>query len=123
MNTDGYAFNGDGINYPTRKFILNIVTTSWISYKIGIKFSKRTDGWIKVYRNNKLVWQDNGPNLITKFYSSCNPDKIDLFGNHLRIGVYAKSKDKEAINTLHFDDFVSGDSEQKVDSFHERTAK
>ena len=123
MNTDGRAFNGDGINYPTTKFIKDIVTTSWTSYKIGIKFSKRSDGWIKVYRNNNLVWQDNGPNLITKFYSSCNPDKIDLFGNHLRIGVYAKSKDKEAINTLHFDDFVSGNSEQKIDSFHERTAK
>ena len=95
MNTDGFAYNGDGLNYPGKKQINDIITSKWTAYKIGIKFSYGPDGWIKLFQNGSLVWFDNGPNLITKFYSNCSKDKIDLFGNHLRIGVYAKSQNKE----------------------------
>ena len=123
MNTDGFAYNGDGLNYPGKKQINDIITSKWTAYKIGIKFSYGPDGWIKLFQNGSLVWFDNGPNLITKFYSNCSKDKIDLFGNHLRIGVYAKSQNKEALNILHFDDYVSGDNEEEVDLFHYKTKK
>ena len=124
MNSDGYLFNGDGINY-IKFFEGKLISENWTAYKIGIKFSYKEDGWIKVFKNNSNVWFQKGPNLITKFYNKklCNLKNINLFGNHLRIGVYAKSNDSNAIDTLHFDDFVSGNSEQRVDNFHKKTKK
>lgn len=117
MNEDGCVFNGDGVDYPTKICPGNLVTSDWTTYKIGIKFSYEADGWIKVYRNEALMWEDRGRNLITKFFPNCNSADIDLVGNHLRIGVYAKSKNPNALNTLHFDDFVSGSNESEVNKF------
>ena len=120
----GVLFNGDGINY-IKHYVGNLITENWTTYKIGIKFSYKEDGWIKVFKNNSNIWFQKGPNLITKFYDKkgCSLKNIDLFGNHLRIGVYAKSHYSNTIDTLHFDDFVSGVSEKKVDDFHKNTKK
>ena len=120
LNQNGYAYNGDGIAYPHRKRIASdIIEDEWTTFKIGIKYSFDTDGWIKVYRNNELVWDNvDVPNLITRFYPKCGTDPaITLVGNHVRIGVYAKSDDPLAVNTLHFDNFVSASDEQAVDAF------
>lgn len=122
MNEGGFAFNGDGLNYPKQKFIPNITQEKWSTYKIGIKYSYNNDGWIRLYRNNEIVWEDYGQNLITRFYDECNSDDIDLVSNHLRIGVYAKSTNLNAVNTLHFDDFVSSHKESDLDEFLSSTA-
>ena len=118
MNTDGWVRKGNGRQYHGRQFIKDIITTDWTTYKIGIKFSRTSNGWIKVYKNDDLVWDDNGPNMITEFYPECNGKSVQEYGGALRIGLYAKSSFEEAVSTLHFDDFVSGDSEEKVDLFH-----
>ena len=120
MNTDGWVRKGNGRQYHGRQFIKDIITTDWTTYKIGIKFSRTSNGWIKVYKNDDLVWDDNGPNMITEFYPECNGKSVQEYGGALRIGLYAKSSFEEAVSTLHFDDFVSGDSEEKVDLFHSK---
>lgn len=120
LNQDGYAYNGDGVGYPHRKKIASdIIQDEWTTFKVGIKYSFNSNGWIKVYRNNKLVWENiKTPNLITQFYPKCGSDPaITLVGNHVRIGVYPKSDDPLAMNTLHFDDFVSSANEHIVDTF------
>ncbi|MEK9763524.1 MAG: heparin lyase I family protein, partial [Deltaproteobacteria bacterium] len=123
MNTDGKVYNGYGISYPRIMSVREIVSSDWSTYKVGLKFSYDDQGWIKVFKNSQLVWHDKGPNLISEFFAECRDRKIDLITPHLRIGVYAKSSDPNAVVKLHFDDYVSGLNEDTIDRFHEKTKK
>lgn len=109
----GGIYNGDGVNYPGRLENIKLISKKWTTYKIGIAFSRTKKGWIEVYQNGRLIWREEGINLITRYNSNC-PQGVNWRTAHLRIGVY-RSNSPKSEDTLHFDDFVASHSEKVID--------
>ena len=110
----GGIYNGDGMHYPRRVENIRLIDKNWTTFKVGINFS-RTDGSIEVYQNGNLIWQDQGPNLVTRYNGNCS-NGVNWRTAYLRIGVY-RSNAPKGEDTLHFDDFVASHSEEIVDKF------
>ena len=110
----GGIYNGDGMHYPSRIENIRLIDKNWTTFKVGINFS-RTNGSIEVYQNGNLIWQDQGPNLVTRYNGNCS-NGVNWRTAYLRIGVY-RSNAPKGEDTLHFDDFVASHSEEIVDKF------
>jgi len=110
----GGIYNGDGMRYPKRIENIRLLETQWSTFKFGIKLS-RENGWIEAYRNGKLLWRDDGPNLVTKFNGKCDKG-VNWRTAHLRVGPY-RSNGPKGTDTIHYDDFIASHSEEEVDSF------
>ena len=111
----GGIYNGDGMNYPSRLENIKLISKKWTTYKIGIAFSRTKKGWIEVYQNGRLIWREEGNNLITRYNGNC-PKGVNWRTALLRIGAY-RSNSPKGEDTLHFDDFVASHSERVVDDF------
>jgi len=110
----GGIYNGDGMHYPRRIENIKLIGKDWTTFKVGINFSRK-NGSIEVYHNGRLIWRDQGPNLVTRYNGNCSRG-VNWRTAYLRIGVY-RSNSPKGEDTLHFDDFVASHSEEVVDNF------
>ena len=110
----GGIYNGDGMHYPRRIENIKLINKVWTTFKVGISLS-RSNGWIEVYQNGSLLWQDQGANLVMLYNGNCSRG-VNWRTAHLRVGVY-RSNTPYGEDTLHFDDFVASHSERVVDDF------
>lgn len=110
----GGIYNGDGMHYPRRIENIKLIDKDWTTFKVGINFSRK-NGSIEVYHNGRLIWRDQGANLVTRYNGNCSRG-VNWRTAYLRIGVY-RSNSPKGEDTLHFDDFVASHSEEVVDNF------
>jgi hypothetical protein len=93
----------DGLNIKHNKkyYYENFLTNEWINFKIEYHFSK--SGWVKVFKNNELIYDYNG-NTIFKEYKNCKPKtKLQTF---IRIGVYRNANSKNTKpDSIDFDNY------------------
>ena len=94
--TDGF-----NIKHNKKYYYENFLTKDWVNFKIEYHFSK--NGWVKVYRNNELIYDYDGNTMFTE-YKNCKP-KTEL-QTFIRIGVYrnANSKDTKP-DSIDFDNY------------------
>ncbi len=82
----------------------------WSTYKIGIYNTKDDDGFVKVFKDNKLIFDYKG---ITSDW------KGKYTGTNVRIGVYRASGKQIGIKypdqIIHFDDFIIVSDEKTLD--------
>ena len=83
---------------------------AWQTYKIGIFNSKTKDGFVKVYQNNNLVMQFDGP---TYRWNG------NYTGTHVRIGIYRDRIPGKPYpdQTLHYDDFIVASDKATLDKY------
>ena len=83
----------------------------WSTYKIGIHNSKNEDGFVKVFKDDKLIFDYSG----TTYDWSGN-----YTGSHVRIGLYRDSGLRYNIEypdqTIHFDDLAVVSDKETLDS-------
>lgn len=83
----------------------------WTTYKVGVKNTKKKDGFVKIYRNDKLIVDYKG---ITFNW------KGSYTGSHVRIGPYRDSDPKKKgypDQTIHYDDFIVVSDKKTLDRF------
>ena len=84
----------------------------WTTYKIGIKNSKKQDGYVKIFKDNKLIVNYSG---ITYEW------KGNYTGSYARIGIYRNSGRRIDIKypsqSIHFDDFIVVSDKKTLDNF------
>jgi hypothetical protein len=82
----------------------------WSTYKIGIFNTKDDDGFVKVFKDNKLIFDYKG---ITSDW------KGKYTGTNVRIGVYRHSGKQIGIEypdqSIHFDDFIVVSDQKTLD--------
>ena len=82
----------------------------WSTYKIGIYNTKNDDGFVKVYKDNQLMFDYKG---ITYDWRG------RYTGSYIRIGTYRQSGKNFGIEypdqTIHFDDFIVVSDEKTLD--------
>ncbi len=83
----------------------------WTTFKIGIKNSKKEDGYVKVYKDNNLIMNYNGITFDWKgnYYSSL-----------IRIGLYRNSDPNGTgypDQSIHFDDFIVVSDKKTLDKY------
>ncbi len=82
----------------------------WSTYKIGIYNTKDDDGFVKVFKDNKLIFDYKG---ITSDW------KGKYTGTNVRIGVYRASGKQIGIKypdqIIHFDDFIIVSDQKTLD--------
>ena len=84
---------------------------NWTTFKVGIKNSKKKDGFVKVFKDNQLIMNYNGVTFDWKgrYYSS-----------YIRIGLYRDS-DPNGIGypdqSIHFDDFIVVSDKKTLDKY------
>jgi hypothetical protein len=82
----------------------------WSTYKIGIYNTKNDDGFVKVYKDNQLMFDYKG---ITYDWRG------RYTGSYIRIGIYRQSGKNFGIEypdqTIHFDDFIVVSDEKTLD--------
>ena len=84
----------------------------WSTYKIGIYNTKGTDGFVKVYKDNELMFDYEGVTYDWRgtYDKSC-----------VRIGAYRDSGKPFGIEypdqTIHFDDFIVVSDEETLDRY------
>jgi len=84
----------------------------WITFKIGLKNSKKKDGFVKVYRNNELIMNYSG---ITYDWKGGQ-----YKGTDIRIGPYRDSDpngEGYPDQTIHFDDFIVVSDKKTLDKY------
>ena len=84
----------------------------WATFKIGIKNSKKKDGFVKVYKNGELMMDYSG---ITYDWKGGTYQGTDI-----RIGPYRNTDpDKEGYpdQTIHFDDFIIASDKKTLDEY------
>ena len=92
----------------------NFVTDEWTTVIVGAKFSKTRAGFLKAFRNGKLVYTFNGITIMNNF-AKCTPTKT--MQTYLRIGVYRGSPngwENKGPDALDFDDFVMSNNKNDV---------
>ncbi len=83
----------------------------WTTYKIGIKNSKKKDGFVKVYKNDQLLMNYSG---ITFDW------KGSYTGSLIRIGVYRDSDPSGKgypPQSIHYDDFTIVSDKKTLDKY------
>ena len=82
----------------------------WSTYKIGIYNTRGKDGFVKVYKDNELMFDYKG---ITYDWRG------RYTGSYIRIGIYRQSGKNFGIEypdqTIHFDDFIVVSDEKTLD--------
>ena len=84
----------------------------WIVFKIGLKNSKKKDGFVKVFRNNELIMNYSG---ITYDWKGGQ-----YKGTDIRIGPYRDSDpngEGYPDQTIHFDDFIVVSDKKTLDKY------
>jgi len=84
----------------------------WVVFKIGLKNSKKKDGFVKVYRNNELIMNYSG---ITYDWKGGQ-----YKGTDIRIGPYRDSDpngEGYPDQTIHFDDFIVVSDKKTLDKY------
>ena len=109
--TDGFDKKHNKTKLPRQ------LSKNWSTFKIGTYFSSSNDGWLKAYRNGKLIYEYDGRTVFDEF-PNCKPNR--RMQTYLRIGVYRGSpagwKNKKS-DTLHFDDFIISNEKTDVEKF------
>ena len=84
----------------------------WSTYKIGIYNTKDDDGFVKVFKDKKLIFDYKG---ITSDW------KGKYTGTNVRIGVYRDSGKQIGIEypnqSIHFDDFIIVSDKKTLDKY------
>ena len=84
----------------------------WTTYKIGLKNSKKQDGYVKVFKDDKLIVNYSG---ITYDWSG------NYTGSYARIGIYRDSGRRTGIKhppqSIHFDDFIIVSDKKTLDQY------
>ena len=90
----------------------------WSTYKIGIYNTKDDDGFVKVFKDKKLIFDYKG---ITSDW------KGKYTGTNVRIGVYRDSGKQIGIEypdqSIHFDDFIVVSDEKTLDQLIRKNKK
>ena len=84
---------------------------NWTTYKIGIKNSKKKDGFVKIYKDDQLMWD----------YSGVTFDwKGQYIGSIVRIGIYRDSDPSGKgypVQSIHYDDFTVVSDKKTLDKY------
>ena len=84
----------------------------WSTYKIGIYNTKDDDGFVKIFKDNKLIFNYEG---ITYDW------KGRYTGSYIRIGIYRDSGKRIGIEypdqSIHFDDFIVVSDKKTLDKY------
>ena len=87
----------------------------WSTYKIGIYNTKNDDGFVKVYKDNQLMFDYKGVTFDWRGRYK---------GSYIRIGIYRDSGKQFGIEypdqTIHFDDFIVVSDEKTLDQILNR---
>ena len=90
----------------------------WSTYKIGIYNTNDDDGFVKVFKDNKLIFDYKG---ITSDW------KGKYTGTNVRIGVYRDSGKQIGIEypdqSIHFDDFIVVSDQKTLDQLIRKNEK
>ena len=91
------------IKFNNTKPFQNFITTKWKTIVIGAYVTNTNNGYMKVYLNQKLIYDYKGPT-----YGWSN-----VVGSNVRIGIYRDGNSYKGYppQTLHYDDFVIGSKE------------
>lgn len=94
--------DGNNIKYNKKYYFENFLTKEWINFKIEYHFSK--NGWVKVFKNNELIFDYAGNTMFTE-YRNCKPvTKLQTF---IRIGVYRNANSKNTKpDSIDFDNYI-----------------
>ena len=94
--------DGNNIKYNKKYYFENFLTKEWINFKIEYHFSKY--GWVKVFKNNELIFDYSGNTMFTE-YRKCKPkSKLKTF---IRIGVYRETESKSTKpDSIDFDNYI-----------------
>ena len=94
--------DGNNIKYNKKYYFENFLTKEWINFKIEYHFSK--NGWVKVFKNNELIFDYTGNTMFTE-YRNCKPiTKLQTF---IRIGVYRNANSKNTKpDSIDFDNYM-----------------
>lgn len=109
--TDGFDKKHNKIGLPRQ------LSKNWSTFKVGTYFSRGSDGWLKAYRNGKLIYEYSGRTVVDEF-PDCKPNRE--MQTYLRIGLYRGSPagwTNKKSDTLHFDDFVISNEKMEVEEF------
>ena len=94
-----------GTSFPTNKL------GEWTVFKIGIKNSKKKDGFVKIYKDDQLMWD----------YSGVTFDwKGQYTGSIVRIGIYRDSDPSGKgypDQSIHYDDFTVVSDKKTLDKY------
>ena len=84
----------------------------WSTYKIGIRNSKKEDGFVKVYKDDKLIFDYKGVTFNWKGKYT---------GTYIRIGVYRDSgirtDEKFPDQSIHFDNLTVVSDKKSLDKY------
>ena len=84
----------------------------WSTYKIGIYNTKDDDGFIKIFKDNKLIFDYEGTTYDWKGRYT---------GSYIRIGIYRNSGKRIGIEypdqSIHFDDFIVVSDKKTLDQY------
>lgn len=84
-------------------FYENFLNNTWNNFKIGYHFS-RDKGWVKVFKNNKLIFEYIGETMFTEYRNNCKP--VTKLQSFIRIGIYRSSPSKNTgPDSLDFDNY------------------
>ena len=90
----------------------------WSIYKIGIYNTKNDDGFVKVYKDNQLMFDYKGVTFDWRGRYK---------GSYIRIGIYRDSGKQFGIEypdqTIHFDDFIVVSDEKTLDQLIRKNEK
>ena len=95
--TDGF-----NIKHNKKLYYENFLTKEWTNFKIEYHFSK--NGWVKVLKNNELIYEYLGNTMFTE-YKKCIPKtKLQTF---IRVGVYRNVNSKNIKpDSIDFDNYI-----------------
>ena len=103
-NTQTWIAVTDGFNvkHDKKYYFENFLTKEWTNFKIEYHFSK--NGWVKVLKNNELIYDYYGNTMFTE-YKNCKPKtKLQTF---IRIGVYRNVNSKNVKpDSIDFDNYI-----------------
>ena len=83
----------------------------WTTFKIGIKNSKKSDGYVQVYKNDKLIMNYEGVTFDWKG---------NYYASYVRIGIYRDSDPSGSgypDQVVHFDDFIVVSDKKTLDKY------
>lgn len=95
------------LKFNNTKDFQNLITTKWNTIVIGSYVTNTNNGFMKLYLNQNLIYNYNGP---TYGWSK-------IVGSNIRIGIYRDGNKYEEYppQTLHYDDFVIGSKDDVID--------
>ena len=101
-------YNSKNVKIP-RPVLLKIDKNVWTTFKIGLYTTRSENGFVKVYQDNNLIYEYNGPTF--KWTGS-------YLETVARIGPYRHSctKNYECFDqTLHYDDYTLANTKRELD--------